>query len=414
MNKKIVPVALAVLLALSIYTMMPLLTAQQPNTIQIGVIASTTAAYEDLRPFIEEIIEPDINAYCAKLPPTRFRPPLSFDFIVADAQGSAETHLQIIEDFHNARPHGVDLVIGAPWSSFADAALDYVNDNGILLFSPSSTVPALAIPDDNLFRLCPDETRQGAAIAEMLHSRGVKSIIVLQRDDTWAESLYETINMEFEDRGGIILERIVYPTDTEDFTGYLQMAEDAAVAATPAEEPVAVQLISVNEVVPIVSLAWNYPTIYDLEWFGCQTTARNEELLEDAPDQATKLKIYSTSAAPDYSWKYEEMATRYEDLMGNYFSFYTACYADIAWIIAQAVLEVHGIAGAPPEATDVSNVIPDIASRYYGYTGWCLLNEAGDRYRTDYDIWGYGMIDGWPSFVHYGYYDSETGQVHWS
>ena len=75
---------------------------------------------------------------------------------------------------------------------------------------------------------------------------------------------------------------------------------------------------------------------------------------------------------------------------------------------------MHGIAGAPPEATDVINVIPDIASRYYGYTGWCLLNEAGDRYKTDYDIWGYGLIDGMPDFVHYGYYDSETGQVHWS
>jgi branched-chain amino acid transport system substrate-binding protein len=414
MNKKIVPVALAVLLALSIYTVMPLLTAQQPNTIQIGVIASTTDAYEDLQIFIEEIIEPDINSYCAKLPSTRFRPPLRFDFIVADAEGSAETHLQIIEDFHNAKPHGVDLVIGAPWSHFAAVALDYVNDNGILLFSPSSTVPALAIPDDNLFRLCPDETRQGAAIAEMLHSRGVKSIVVLQRDDAWAESLYETIRTEFEDRGGIMLERIVYPTEETDFTSYLQDAEDAANAASPAEEPVAIQLISISEVVDIVLEVDNYPTIYDLDWFGCHTTARNEELLYEAPDQATKLKIYSTSTAPDYSSKYEEMAVRYEEITGNYFSFYTACYADIAWIIAQAVLEVHGIAGAPPEATDVINVIPDIASRYYGYTGWCLLNEAGDRYMTDYDIWGYGWINGDPSFVWYGYYDSETGQVHWS
>ena len=58
-------------------------------------------------------------------------------------------------------------------------------------------------------------------------------------------------------------------------------------------------------------------------------------------------------------------------------------------------------------------MLPDVASRYYGYTGWCLLNEAGDRFTRDFDIWGYGYIDDEPSIIKYGFYDSTTGTVTW-
>lgn len=414
MNKKAVPVVIAILFALSVYGLMPAISANRGNTVQIGVIVATETGLDIYEPFFEQIIEPDINAYCAKLPKHRFNPPMRFDFVVVNAEYSADVHLQRIEDFHNAKPHGVDLIIGAPWSSFAAASLQYVNENDILLFSPSSTAPQLAIPDDNLFRLCPDDTKQGAAIAEVLRSKGVESIVVIQRDDEWGGGLYDVIETEFENRGGTILERIVYPTDTIDFTSYLQMAENAAVGASPAEEPVAIQLLSFSEVVPIVIEAENYTTIYDLEWFGSDATALSPELLDGAPEQAVKLKIYSTLTAPEYSSKYAEMAERFQELTGYSFSYYSACWVDIAWIIAQAVLETQSSGGPPMEAADIIDVIPDVTSRYFGYTGWCLLNEAGDRYTSDYDIWGYGMIDGQPSNVKYGSYRSATGEVTWN
>ena len=65
-------------------------------------------------------------------------------------------------------------------------------------------------------------------------------------------------------------------------------------------------------------------------------------------------------------------------------------------------------------AADVIKVIPDVASRYYGYSGWCLLNEAGDRYTSNYDIWGVGIVGGVPGFVKYGTYDSTTGTITWA
>lgn len=376
--------------------------------IQIGVIAETTSNYETLILYFEEIIEPDINDYCSKLPRNRFRPRAMFDFIVRDAEGSAERHLELVQEFHE---EGIDLIIGGPWSSMASYSLDYINENGVLLVSASSTSPILAIPDDNLFRMSPVDTMQGAAIAEMLYSKGVDELVIIYRDDAWGAGLNDVVTDEFMARGGTILASIGYPQDEVDFASYLQDAEEAADAGTGT---VAVELISFNEAADILYEARNYITIYDVDWFGCDGTARSSTILNEAPDEAVHVKLYSTRAAPTYSSKYYEMAERYESVTGNEYDFYPSCQADAAWLLAMSVMETRSTSGKPQLlGTDVAEVFPDVASRYFGYSGWCLLNEAGDRMRTDYNIWGYGYVNGDVEFVYYGYYNTLTGEVHW-
>jgi len=378
------------------------------RTIRIGVISATTAGLDTLVPLYTDIIEPDINDYCAKLPRPRFGRKLNIKFLFKDSDGQAAIHVQRVQEFHEM---GVDLIIGGRWSSQAEASLDYVNEFNMLLFSPSSTSPLLAIPDDNLFRLCPDDTKQAPAIAEMLWSWGIEAVIVIQRGDAWADGIYNTLQTEYPARGGVILERIRYPAEVTEFTSYLETAEAVAADAVGiyGSEHVGVLIISFYEAVTMVAQAVDFPTIYSLYWFGSEGTAHDPQpFLDDVPVEADHLKIFSTQSAPEYSSKFNEMSDRYYDLVSQPLDFYTTCDIDIAWIIAQAVLETRGT-----DATDVINVIPDIASRYFGYTGWCLLNKAGDRYTSNFDIWGYGYVDSVPSHIKYGYYDSTTGQVIW-
>ena len=49
---------------------------------------------------------------------------------------------------------------------------------------------------------------QGPAIAEMLWTWGIEAIIVIQRGDSWADGLYNIIEIDFPARGGVIAERI--------------------------------------------------------------------------------------------------------------------------------------------------------------------------------------------------------------
>src|SRR5690625_7434244 len=78
----------------------------------------------------------------------------------------------------------------------------YANSNEILIVSPSSTSPALAIPDDYLFRLVTPDTLQGAAMAQLLDEEGIEEVIIFNRGDSYGEGLANPLKEGFEARGG--------------------------------------------------------------------------------------------------------------------------------------------------------------------------------------------------------------------
>lgn len=372
------------------------------QTVKIGVISSTTSGLDTLIPLYEEIIEPDLNEYCEKLGYG-----VTFEFSIEDAQGYSTIHQEKVQNFHSM---DVDLIIGGRWSSQAQASLSYVNEHNMLLFSPSSMSSTLSIANDNLFRLSPTDEVQVPAIVEMLWSWGIEAVIVIQRGDSWADGIYGNFETEYTARGGVILERIRYASEATEFSSYLATAEDVAESkiGVYGVEHIGVLIISFHESATIVTQAKDYPTMYNLCWFGSEGTAKSQQHLDDAPEESAHLKIFSTLAAPVNSSKFNEMSDRYNNLVSQSLGFYAACDIDIAWIIIQAVLETQSL-----DAMDIINIIPDIASRYFGYTGWCLLNENGDRYSCNYDIWGYGYVDNTPRHIKYGFYDSTTRQVFW-
>ena len=225
-------------------------------------------------------------------------------------------HLQKVQEFHDER---VDLIIRGRWSSQAQSSLDYANDNEMLLFSPSSTSPQLAIHDDNLFRLCPDDNQQAPAIAEMLWSWGIEAVTVIQRGDVWADGIYNKFKDEYPVRGGVILKRIRYAEDVQDFSNYLADAEAEASNAVGVygAKHVGVLILSFAESVTMVTQAKDYSTIYSLKWFGSDGTAMSQQLIDDAPEESDHLKIFSTLAAPEYSLKFNEMAERWYNLVSR-------------------------------------------------------------------------------------------------
>ena len=59
-------------------------------------------------------------------------------------------------------------------------------------------------------------------------------------------------------------------------------------------------------------------------------------------------------------------------------------------------------------------MLPEVASNYYGYSGQCTLNAAGDRESGNFDIWGYYReADGTVYYKIYGDYDGETDVLTW-
>ena len=380
------------------------------KTIQLGNIYSNDANLETVEPLLMDITMPEINDYLAMLGYD-----VDMEFLNDNAMESAAIHLEKVQGFHAI---GVDLIIGGRWSSQAQGALSYVNDNDMLLFSPSSTSPLLAIPNDNVYRMCPTDVVQAAAIAEMLNTWGIEALAVIQRVDPWADGIYNLLwgeagEGELADRG---IEtkaswRLSYDPTSKEFASDLETLEGIAqeLVAEVGAEKSAILVIGFNEVAVMISQASDYDTIYNqVQWFGTDGTAITQRIRDDAPTEAAHLLIPSTLAAPGVSPKFRALNESYFPLVGQVVGYYSATTYDISWVLTQAVLETQGV-----DAAAIIPFIDPISANHYGASGWNKLNPDGDRFPPDYEIWGYGIVGDRTDHVNYGKFFTFDASVEW-
>jgi branched-chain amino acid transport system substrate-binding protein len=367
------------------------------TTVQLGYVSSTTAGLETTVPHVEEMMTVDYNAYAAMLGYD-----VDFIYLIDDATGQAAVHLEKVQGFKSM---DVTTFIGGGWSSQAQAALSYVNDNDMLMWSSSSTSPLLAIEDDNLLRMCPTDLIQAPAISRMLLSRGIEAVIVIQRGDAWADGIYNYFKPAYEAEGGVILEKIRYAGESTEFSNYLQTAEDIAADAVAeyGAGKVAIEVIAFSESVTMVTQAEDFPTVYSLPWFGSDGTALTTQHVDDAPDQTVHIGLFSTVAAPAASEKFLELWDRYEALVSQPYGYYSACTYDIGWILTMTTLSAQS-----SDAMDLLPLQAPTAFNQFGASGWNKLNVDGDRYGSNYQIWSYE-----PEPYVVGLYDGVTDAVTW-
>jgi branched-chain amino acid transport system substrate-binding protein len=373
------------------------------KTIQIGYISSTTVGLETAPALVHDLMQTDYNAYAAELGYD-----VEFQWLIDDATGQAAVHLEKVQGFKSM---DINVFIGGGWSSMASAALSYCNDNDMLMWSSSSTSPLLAIADDNLFRMCPDDTIQAPAISRMIQSMGVKYIVCIYRGDAWADGIMNFFEPHFVSNGGVILDKIRYAGEATEFANYLQQAEDklGPAVAEYGVDKCGVEVIAFSESAVMVSQAEDFPTVYGVKWFGSDGTALTQQHVDDAPRQSEHLHIYSTLAAPAETVKFTTLYDKYYALVSQPFGYYSACSYDIGWLITKTMLEAQTV--------DALELIPlqwTSAYNAFGSSGWNQLNAAGDRASSNYQIWGYGDIGSGVDHVVYGMYDAISDSVSWN
>ena len=278
------------------------------------------------------------------------------------------------------------------------------------MWSSSSTSPLLG-QKDNLFRMCPDDQIQAPAIARVIESMGVQYIVVLYRADAWADGIMNYFVPAFEAGGGVVLEKIRYQGESAEFSPYLEIAEGImkdAVAEYGADK-CGIEVIAFDEAVTLSTQVKDYPTLYSLPWFGSDGTCLIQQMIDDAPDAASQLKVYSTYAAPAETAKFKALSDRFRALISRDYGYYSACAYDIGWVITSTMLEA--------QSQDALDIMPQQAIACYnsfGASGWMQLNEFDDRVGGDYQIWGYGDIGSGVQNVVYGLYNYLEDVVYWN
>ena len=411
-GKKSIVILTIMILISSIAYLTPLsYSAPRVKTIKIGLIApfGDIPDYYDYeewdRDFFTQVVEPDINAYLAKLPKDRFSPRTQVEFLIESAGPNFDpaVHLEMVKKFHKM---GVNLIIGGYFTQQAADSLDYINKHDMVMISPSATGAALAIPD-NLFRLVPDDTGQGKAISAMLEHESISRLVIIQRlGDPWADGIVANIGAYYSGDKVFV---------TYGDTPIYSDVADAAEAALTGAGGEGVLCLSYGPEY-LLAAAEEHTKLLGVKWFGADVSAVNSLITGDpiAFNNAITVGLFSSmtwlTPETESSSKFKAMQARYEAIFPNEkLNLYTASEIDAAWLLTLAVLETQNNPIQAMSGKEIVKVLPDIASRYYGFGGWCELNAAGDRMPGNYKIWGYGT-EGYHLF---GSYDSASETLTW-
>jgi branched-chain amino acid transport system substrate-binding protein len=377
------------------------------KTIKIGYIASNTSLLQATKPFIEQIIQSDLNSYAEKLGNN-----VTFEFIIEDAHGQANIALEKIQSFKRME---VNFVIGLEWSSQICSSIAYANVNKILMVSSSSVSPSCAIADDMVFRMCPADTSLPLALVEVIWSYGIRELVIIERGDSFGDGVVYLLKPGYNGKGGAISDPAIrYRYNTTDFTDYLQQANTQTEAALDRQggdaRRVGVLLLAYDEASIIVKQASQYPALYGVTWFGAESTAQSQALMDGAPLEANHVKLLSLLAQKPSTSKYTELESRYTAIADDKFTIYRAYLYDAAWAVAKSILETGSY-----DAKKVMAVLPSLCDDFYGVSGWCKLNEFGDRAPSPYDVWYYapGVGKSSASYVAGTYYP-DTKVMTWN
>lgn len=350
----------------------------------------------------------EINSYLASLGRA-----WRIKIIIEDTATDPKTALDKVMTLY---ARGVKVFIGVASSAEVSEIKSFVDANKLLVISPSSTSPALAV-DDMILRYTPNDLYQGKAIAKILWLRGVRFVAPVWRGDTWGDGLAKAATENFNNickasgESCGVLESIRYDPNAKEFSveaSRLNTIVSDAVSKYGASK-VGVLLISFEEAAAFIAAAKAYPTLASVVWQGSDGTAAVAPLLDPAvADFCVKVKMYNTMASPGVSPYTEKVKKWVREALGIEPMGYTYFVYDALWTVA---LTIDLIGKYDGEA--IKNALPLVLQHYIGASGYIVLDKNGDRAVGDYDLWAvvYNTTTGKYEWKVIGLYHGLTGTV---
>jgi len=370
---------------------------EQP--IRIGITSGDTNGLEETE-CVAAIAEADINQYVEDLGLD-----MAFEFVVKNnEEGFALYNTMLF------KVTGIDLIIGHPWSGQCLESLNYVNTNNMLLISGSSTSPALAIPNDRLFRTSPHRDELVFPLAEMWETWGVEYVLTIQI--SWWGNGFDDFEHELGIRGIESLGKIMYSEDG-DYEDKLIEANEIITEAITAYgvDRVGIQFISGDEIVQLQTEAADYPNLIDVIWMTAEEGPRSTTILDEAGEWATQTRHFNPLMTIDEtSILYQEFVEKYYALTEEMPGHYTMKQYDACWLLAETIIETN----STDAGVIADNLIP-ISDSIYGLSGCLALDENGDRLPRLYDIMGFYEDPVTHEYLEgtFGSYDGWTIEVSW-
>jgi branched-chain amino acid transport system substrate-binding protein len=385
----------------------------EKQTIKIGVLMPSTgngASTGQSALTALEIAKQDINAYL-----TNISSKYEIDFITKDSETEPDVALAKVKEFHN---EGIKIIIGPYSSSSIVACKSYVDENDMLMVSPSSVSHSLAIPNDNIYRMAPSDSSQAIAMAQIFkYGFDRRVIFPLVRDDEWGNDLYELAKDAYEAIGGEMAEPVKYSTDAKDFSNVLNTLDDKIIQfyEVPGDKEAGVYLISFGEGVNILQNADNYSLLSgtNITWYGSSAFSNNSELVSN-PEAASYVlsrffpcPIFGLMKDAEYKWA--GLQAELTQKLGRTPEVYALLAYDALWLSTLAYLHT----GHDSDFSYLKNAFVAEADNYFGVSGPTSFDQNGDRKFVLYDIWRVQKPVGNYEWIKVGQYDGTTNALTW-
>ena len=335
---------------------------------------------------------------------------LRVEFTIKDTGADPETALQQLMELAG---EGSRFVIGPYSSADAAATVDYANQEGVILLSPSSVASSLAIADDNLFRLVPSDGNQAAAVTALFDYDGIETIIPVVRDDVWGDGLIDDVSQLLGQEGKTLFTPIKYDpsnVNSADIAAQVASAINQALQQSPASQ-VAVYLLSFGEGASILSAAAQEPGCALVKWYGSSAFANNADLLNDpvAAQFAMQQSFRCPSFAPDPSAAdlWEPIQDQLVSELGRAPEVFALTSYDAVWLMTEA----YRNGPASPTAQSFRAALEQAAQYHYGITGRTAFDPAGDRKYAYFNFWGLSKTGAGYEWKAQGHYDNASGQL---
>ena len=253
----------------------------------------------------------------------------------------------------------------------------------IVLVSPSSEAPQLAIAGDRIFRMAVNIERQGAILVGEMEAAGIGSLITVARDDAWGRQLAEYVRTAAAGRGISNSAQILF-SDSTDAAYWRGIAGQVEGNAT--SPGTGVFFAGYGESYPsMAAAAANSTALGGTTWFAPSTA-----LVASSPIPAGPMRNFSAAVGLtvlEENVPEGGLARAIDSHLGGAApaSFYEYSTYDSVFVLGGAIAAAGGPSAS---AASVAAALPAAALNYTGALGDILLDKNGDLRAPDsFTVW---------------------------
>jgi branched-chain amino acid transport system substrate-binding protein len=322
--------------------------------VKIGAVLPLTGEWSIYGQPIKNGVELAYNELIAQ---SRFSHPVELS--VVDSASDPDTAKQMLAELYGG---GAVAVIGGATSSEALQMVPVADQYDRVLLSPSASNPELTGISKNFYRVFLSDAREGTTMASFAFGKlGIKSAVILAKEEEYAKGIQVVFAKEFERQGGEVLDLIEFPA-TSDVSGLVERV----MTLTPEAVYIAAYAPDIARLLTALRGQGYEKYIFTTSAFAAPA------VIEQQGENAEGVFLTQTVFEPDSE---EEMiqsfVNTYRETYGIPPDLYAAHGYDAMMVLAEA------LAKSGPIPSDFWKGITSIRE-FAGVTGMIQFDERGD------------------------------------